>query len=84
MRTSDLYQESYSALTSNKIRTGLTMLGIVIGIGSVIAMVSIGQGAQGSIQSSIQSIGSDLVMVTPGFQRAVGSAVSAGREAPKP
>jgi len=79
MNTGDLFQESYSALTTNKARSGLTMLGIVIGIGSVIAMVAIGQGAQSSIQSSIQSIGSNLIMIMPGFQRGVGSSVSAGR-----
>lgn len=79
MNTGDLFQESYSALTTNKARSGLTMLGIVIGIGSVIAMVAIGQGAQSSIESSIQSIGSNLIMVMPGFQRGVGSSVSAGR-----
>ena len=55
------------------------MLGIIIGIGSVIAMVSIGQGAQGSIEASIQSIGSNLVLVTPGAQRGIGFQVSAGR-----
>ncbi|HTY39533.1 MAG TPA: ABC transporter permease [Candidatus Paceibacterota bacterium] len=79
MTISDLFQETYSSLTVNKVRTGLTMLGIVIGIGSVIAMVSIGQGAQGSIQTSIQSIGSNLILVMPGFQRGPGSQVSAGR-----
>ncbi|MDD2753723.1 MAG: ABC transporter permease [Candidatus Portnoybacteria bacterium] len=75
----DLLEEIYFALSANKIRSFLTVLGIVIGIGSVIAMVSIGQGAQGSIQSSIQSIGSNLVIVTPGAQRGVGVQVSAGR-----
>lgn len=75
----DLFQETYSALTTNKVRTGLTMLGIVIGIGSVIAMVSIGQGAQGSIEANIQSIGANLIMITPGQQRGVGQQVSAGR-----
>jgi len=55
------------------------MLGIVIGIGSVIAMISIGQGAQGSIEANIQSIGSNLVLVMPGFQRSIGSQVSSGR-----
>ena len=47
MKTRDIFQESYTALAANKVRTALTMLGIVIGIGSVIAMVGIGQGAQG-------------------------------------
>jgi putative ABC transport system permease protein len=79
MTTKDLFLETYAALSSNKVRSGLTMLGIVIGISSVIAMVSIGQGAQSSIQASIQSIGANLVMVTPGAQRGAGIQVSAGR-----
>jgi putative ABC transport system permease protein len=79
MNISDLLEETYAAITVNKVRSSLTILGIVIGIGSVIAMISIGQGAQGSIESSIQSIGSNLVLVTPGFQRGPGSAVSSGR-----
>ena len=79
MKLNDLFQETFSAITVNKARSGLTILGIVIGIGSVIAMVSIGQGAQGSINASIQSIGSNLVLVLPSFQRGVGTQVSAGR-----
>lgn len=79
MKTADLFKETYSSLTVNKVRSGLTMLGIVIGIGSVIAMISVGQGAQNSIQSSIQSIGSNLILVMPGFQRGPGSQVSSGR-----
>jgi len=79
MKAQDIFQETYSALTGNKVRSGLTILGIVIGIGSVIAMISIGQGAQGSIESSIQSIGSNLVLVMPGFQRGTGTQVSSGR-----
>lgn len=69
MKTIDLLEESYVALSSNKIRSGLTMLGIVIGIGSVIAMIAIGQGAQSDIESRIQSIGSNLLTVSPGSQR---------------
>ena len=79
MIISDLFQETYTALSANKARSGLTILGIVIGISSVIAMISIGQGAQNSIQSSIQSIGSNLILVTPGTQRGPGFQVSAGR-----
>jgi putative ABC transport system permease protein len=79
MKLSDLFQETYSAITVNKARSSLTILGIVIGIGSVIAMVAIGQGAQNSIESSIQSIGSNLIIVTPGAQRGVGMQVSSGR-----
>ena len=68
----------YSRLSVNKARSGLTILGIVIGIGSVIAMVSIGQGAQGVIQASIQSIGSNLILVMPGVQRGLESGKPAG------
>jgi len=57
----------------------LTMLGIVIGIASVIAMVSIGQGAKSQIESNIESIGSNLLMIMPGAQRGAGSFVSSGR-----
>jgi len=79
MKTNDLFEETYSAVTVNKIRSGLTMLGIVIGIASVIALVAIGTGAQGSIQSSIQSIGSNLLIITPGTARTFGTTVNAGR-----
>lgn len=79
MTTADIFHETVSALLANKARSGLTILGIVIGIASVIAMIAIGQGAQGSIQSSIQSIGSNLIMVMPGAQRGPGVQVSAGR-----
>ncbi len=79
MNVTDLAEETYLALSSNKVRSALTMLGIVIGIASVIAMVAIGQGAQAGIQASIQSVGSNLVLVLPGAQRGVGVQVSAGR-----
>ncbi len=83
MHLFDILHETYSALFSNKVRTGLTMLGIVIGISSVIIMLAIGQGAQTSIQSSIQSIGSNLIIVSPGAQRGPGVTVSAGRGSAK-
>jgi len=79
MTTTDLWEETFSAVTVNKVRSGLTMLGIIIGIASVIAMVAVGQGAQGSIQSSIQSLGSNLLIIQPGATRTLGSTVSAGR-----
>jgi len=58
--------ESFNTLTLNKMRTGLAILGIVIGIGSVIALVSLGQASQQSITNSIQSLGSNLITVSPG------------------
>jgi putative ABC transport system permease protein len=79
MKISDLLEETYSAVTVNKARSGLTMLGIVIGISSVIALIAIGDGAKSSIESSIQSIGSNLISVTPGAQRGVGQQVSGGQ-----
>ena len=81
MIISELLQEAFSAVTLNKVRSGLTTLGIVIGIGSVIALIAVGQGAQGSITASIQSIGSNLVLIMPGAPRGVGTQVSAGRGA---
>jgi len=79
MIISDLFQETYLALLINKARSGLTMLGIIIGIGSVIAMVSIGQGASGTIESNIQALGSNLIIVMPGMQRNFGYGASSGR-----
>lgn len=79
MKTKDVITETFAALISNKARTGLTMLGIIIGIASVIAMVAIGQGAQASIQSSIQSIGSNLIVVSPGATRSIGGYQAAGQ-----
>ncbi len=60
--------ESFGTLTLNKLRTGLAMLGIVIGIGSVIALVSLGQATQKSVQDQIQSLGVNLLTVNPGSQ----------------
>ena len=76
MKITDLFEEIFFALFANKARSGLTILGIVIGVGSVIAMIAIGQGSQSSIQSNIQSLGSNLVQVMPGTQRSSG--VSSG------
>ncbi len=79
MKTRDILQETFSALKANKARTGLTMLGIIIGIASVIAMTAIGQGAQNSVSSSIESIGANLIMVMPGAQRSFGGGANASR-----
>jgi len=79
MNSSDLFQETYSALLANKARSFLTILGIVIGIASVIAMVSIGQGAQGTIQTSIEGLGSNLLTILPGIVQPGRGIVSAGR-----
>jgi len=74
MNFRDLLAETFSSLSQNKARSGLTILGIVVGIASVILMVSIGQGSQQSIQSSIESAGANLLMVMPGRSGAAGAA----------
>lgn len=66
MSIHDLASETFLALTNNKVRSFLTILGIVVGIASVILMVSIGQGSQAAITSSIESAGSNLLMISPG------------------
>jgi len=83
MKTRDILEETFMALSSNKVRSGLTMLGIIIGIASVIAMTAIGTGAQNSISNSIQSIGSNLIIVSPGAPRGVGQQVNQGRGSAK-
>ncbi len=79
MKLIDLSNETYSALSANKARSGLTMLGIIIGIASVIAMVSIGNGAKASIQSSIEGLGSNLLTILPGVVQPGRGVVSSGR-----
>jgi len=69
MDLSETFFESLVTLTVNKLRTGLATLGIVIGIGSVIALVSLGQSSQVAVKSQIQSLGSNLLTVVPGAQR---------------
>ncbi len=59
-------KSAYKTLLRNKIRSLLTILGIIIGVGSVIATVSIGQGASEAIQNSIKSMGSNLLIILPG------------------
>lgn len=66
------------ALLRNKMRTALTMLGIIIGIGSVIGMVSLGQGAQASVQAQINSMGANLLYITPGTITSSGTRVGSG------
>ncbi|KKU03389.1 MAG: ABC transporter, permease protein [Candidatus Amesbacteria bacterium GW2011_GWB1_47_26] len=66
MDFAELIFESISTFTLNKLRTGLATLGIVIGIGSVIALVSLGQSSQKAVAVQIQSLGSNLLTVIPG------------------
>lgn len=65
-------------LRANKMRAMLTMLGIIIGVGAVIAMVSIGLGVKEKVESSIAGLGSNLLVVTPGASNSGGSRQAAG------
>jgi putative ABC transport system permease protein len=64
------------ALWRNKVRSMLTMLGIVFGIGAVIAMVAGGQGAQQSVKDVFQNLGTNVLILTNGSQRSFGTARS--------
>jgi putative ABC transport system permease protein len=61
--------EALESLNSNKLRSGLTILGIVIGVAAVIAMLAVGQGAQDSITGSISGIGTNVLFVFSGGNR---------------
>ncbi len=69
MEYSEMISDSFGTLAVNKLRTGLAVLGIVIGIGSVIALVSLGQATQAMIASQIEALGSNLLTVNPGGTR---------------
>jgi len=69
---------AFQALTMNKVRSALTMLGIVIGVASVIATVAIGSGATQRIQDQISSIGSNIIIITPGSTSSSGVRLATG------
>ena len=66
MNGTNLFKIALRALANNKLRAFLTMLGIIIGVASVITMLAIGQGSKKSIQSQIAEMGSNMIMISPG------------------
>ena len=72
MNLAMIIRVAFRALVRNKMRAMLTMLGIIIGVAAVIAMVSIGQGAQASVQAQIEGIGTNLLFVSAGAQNVGG------------
>src|SRR6202142_3266751 len=66
MNLSQVLIEALESLNSNKMRSGLTVLGIVIGVAAVIAMLAVGNGAQASITGSINQVGTNLLFVFSG------------------
>ena len=69
MNLTNLFKIAFKALSNNKLRGFLTMLGIIIGVGSVITMLAIGQGSKRSIQAQISEMGSNMIMIHPGGDR---------------
>src|ERR671914_2128289 len=69
---------AFRALARNKMRAALTMLGIIIGVSAVIAMVSIGQGAQASVQAQIEGMGTNLLFLSAGAQNVGGVRTGTG------
>ena len=67
-----------SSLRVNKLRAGLTMLGVIIGVAAVIAMVAIGQGAKDSVSKQIESLGSNLFLILPGASTSGGLRAATG------
>jgi len=78
MKQKTLLKLAWQSILKNKMRTLLTMLGIVIGVGAVIVMVAVGQGAQSQIEASISSLGTNLIVVSPGSSAQGGVSQGAG------
>lgn len=74
MNISNLFKIALRAIAANKLRSFLTMLGIIIGVASVIAMLAIGQGSKKSIQANIAEMGSNMIMIRPGQDKGPGGA----------
>jgi putative ABC transport system permease protein len=80
MRLLQILKVAYRALGKNKMRSGLTMLGIIIGVAAVIAMVGIGQGAKQMVNDQISSLGENLLNIFPGSQQSGGVRFGAGTQ----
>jgi putative ABC transport system permease protein len=78
MKITDLFQLALSRLGTGKMRTALTMLGVIIGVASVVALVSVAQGATAGISNRLQSLGTNLLTVSPGFTRTGATRGAAG------
>lgn len=68
----EMLKEAFRSIVHNKLRTALSMIGIIIGVAAVIGVVSVAEGTSRSIRQSLTSIGSNLILVSPGFTRGAG------------
>jgi putative ABC transport system permease protein len=78
MRAARLIDVATKSILKNKMRTLLTMLGIIIGVGAVIVMVAVGQGAKSQIQQRIENLGTNMIVITPGASQSGGVNQGAG------
>ena len=78
MKAKTLIKVAWQSIFKNKMRTFLTMLGIIIGVGAVIMMVAIGEGARQQIQMRINSLGTNMIVITPGSSNQGGVSRGAG------
>jgi putative ABC transport system permease protein len=69
MKLLEVLRIAWEAVNRNRVRAILTMLGIIIGVGAVIIMISISAGTEASIQKNIVGLGSNLMFITPNFTR---------------
>jgi putative ABC transport system permease protein len=80
MNTLENFRIAARALRVNKLRSTLTMLGIVIGVAAVVCMVSVGAGAQVDVSEKIRTLGANLLMITPGAQNSGGARLASGTQ----
>ena len=80
MKTYDIFKLSLSHVRKSKMRSWLTIIGIVIGVAAIVAIISIGDGLQASVQKSLGSLGADLITVSPGYSRATGMGPGQGSQ----
>ncbi len=78
MNLTNVLRSAFRALRRNRVRSLLTMLGIIIGVATVIVMLAVGQGAQYSIERQISSLGTNVLLIMPGSQQSGGVRVGAG------
>jgi len=78
MKIKNLLKVAFKSIIKNRMRSFLTMLGIIIGVGAVIALVAIGQGTSAQVKNQVSALGSNLVMVRPGSSRMGGVSRGAG------
>lgn len=79
MKSIDIFKLSLSHVKKSKLRSWLTIIGIVIGVAAVVAIISIGEGMKENVANRLKSLGADLVTISPGYSRASGGGFEGGR-----